>query len=92
MLLSTCHKYETDSPQIWVKALQLVVAELDFDEQMARKVVTEINRLELLGPLEIVQILSRNPKATLGLVRDFVVQKIVKERKEIEEVINGYMM
>ena len=71
--------------------MQLAAASTELDEIMTKTLVAEISRLELLGPLEIIQILSKNPRATLGLLKEFVVQKIVNERKEIEEVCEHFI-
>ena len=86
MILETCRKYEKVQPKLWIKALELVASFLTLDHEKAREILMQVNRLELLGPLEIIKILSRNRNSTLGIVKDFVVETIVKERKSIEEV------
>jgi hypothetical protein len=53
-------------------------------------IIREIDRLNLLSILEIIQILSRNQEITLGLIKDFIIDKITVEKEFIDKVFLDY--
>lgn len=59
------------------------------------KVVLEsIEKNNLLPPLQVIKILSKSEKATLGLVKDYVVNNLLKEQKVIDDdqrLIRSYL-
>ena len=56
------------------------------EESKILYLVREIDRLQLLSPLEIIQILSDNQEITLGLIKDFIIEKITIEKEFIDKV------
>ncbi|RUS26976.1 hypothetical protein BC938DRAFT_483872, partial [Jimgerdemannia flammicorona] len=49
------------------------------------QVLQRIESADLLPPLQVVQALSRNSVATVGLLKGYMAKKIENERKEVEE-------
>ncbi|KAG7086657.1 hypothetical protein E1B28_002597 [Marasmius oreades] len=59
------------------------------------EVVSHIDQEGILPPLGVIQVLSRNGVASVGLVKEWLIQKIKKEREEIQtdqEWINSYRL
>ncbi|KAJ3086934.1 hypothetical protein HK102_012146 [Quaeritorhiza haematococci] len=57
------------------------------------EVLETIDKKNLLPPLQVIQVLARNPAVTIGMVREYLVRRIEGERKLIEEdqkLIKGY--
>lgn len=50
-----------------------------------QQVLKEIKRLNIMSPLDVVQTLSINSVATLGLIREYLVDYVSLERREIEQ-------
>jgi hypothetical protein len=66
--------------------LRILTSSSQIDEIKILKIIREIDRLNLLSTLEIIQILSRNQQITLGLIKDFIVEKITVEKEFIDKV------
>ncbi|KAK7036583.1 Vacuolar protein sorting-associated protein 11 [Paramarasmius palmivorus] len=60
-----------------------------------KDVIEHIDKEGILPPLGVVQVLSRNNVASVGLVKEWLIQRIKKEREEIQsdqEWTNSYRM
>ncbi|KAI3602873.1 vacuolar membrane protein [Moniliophthora roreri] len=60
-----------------------------------KEVIEHIDKEGILPPLGVVQILSRNNVASVGLVKEWLIQRIKQEREEIQtdqEWMNSYRM
>ncbi len=84
--MELCRRYGEGHPELWKETLVFLTKANDIREDMLKESIQEIDRLKLLAPLQIIQILSTNEKITLGLVKDFITDKITKEKDAIEEV------
>lgn len=84
-ILSQCKKHGDKDPSLWVQALSYF-AEKDGD---CRKEITEIlntiSHRNLLPPLQVVQILSRNPNVTLSFVKEYITHRMQNESDAIKE-------
>ncbi|OAA57644.1 vacuolar membrane protein [Niveomyces insectorum RCEF 264] len=85
--LRALHKYGPDAPQLYPAALAYltssarVLEEAGPDELAA--VLQRIHRDGLLAPLQVVQTLSQNPVATMGMLKPYLQETIERERREI---------
>lgn len=88
--LITCCKKLGDStqggdPSLWVDVLNYF-GELGEDcSKEVKEVLTYIERDDILPPIVVLQILSRNPCLTLSVVKDYIARKLEQESKLIEE-------
>lgn len=85
-MMDLCRIYGEQYPELWKETLVLLTKADVVNEDMLKDTIQEIDRLNLLAPLQIIQILSTNEKITLGLVKEFITRKIRKEKAAIEEV------
>jgi hypothetical protein len=71
---------------LWVYVLKLMVQAPVIQDTLLGTLIEQIDRLHLLSPLEIIQTLSNNSNISLGLIKDFMIEKISKERDEMEQL------
>lgn len=85
--LKALHKYGPEEPQLYTAALSYltssarVLDEAGPDELSA--VLQRIHRDGLMAPLQVVQTLSQNPVATMGMLKPYLQETIERERREI---------
>lgn len=85
--LKALHKYGPEEPQLYTAALSYltssarVLDEAGPDELAS--VLQRIHRDGLMAPLQVVQTLSQNPVATMGMLKPYLQETIERERKEI---------
>jgi hypothetical protein len=82
-------------PSLWVSALSYFAEKnalpvsgqsSDSTRQMLQVVLDNIEKKNLLPPLQVIQVLSKNPSITVGTIKDYLIRKITSEKKLIEEV------
>jgi hypothetical protein len=56
---------------------------------MSYTVKENVERLNLLPPLIVVKILSRNPAITFGVIKNYLRRKVERKREEMAEVHFG---
>lgn len=85
--LKALHKYGPEEPKLYTAALSYltssaqVLEEAGPDELSA--VLQRIHRDGLMAPLQVVQTLSQNPVATMGMLKPYLQETIERERREI---------
>ncbi|CAK7197982.1 Vacuolar protein sorting-associated protein 11 [Sporothrix eucalyptigena] len=85
--LKALHKYGPEEPQLYTAALSYltssarVLDEAGPDELSV--VLQRIHRDGLMAPLQVVQTLSQNPVATMGMLKPYLQETIERERREI---------
>jgi vacuolar protein sorting-associated protein 11 len=78
---------------LWAKALSFfaekeTLQSIDQGRSLEMtQVLGVIEKKNILSPLQVVQILARNPAVTVGMVRDYLIRKLETEQKSIDEVI-----
>lgn len=83
-------KYGLEEPQLYPAALSYftsspkVLQEAGNDE--LEHVLRTIDEQGLMKPLQVVQLLSTNAVATVGMVKRYLAETIERERKEIQKV------
>eukprot|EP00760_Papus_ankaliazontas_P022966 PhM_4_TR19095/c0_g1_i2/m.43880/K20179/VPS11, PEP5; vacuolar protein sorting-associated protein 11 len=97
-LIAVCDDHGEEEPDLWGRALQFCVGHpCVADEELAsitkpsipvstvKHVLQEIRRHDLLPPLAVFKILSRNPTMPLGTVRAFVIDRLQGDVAKIQE-------
>ncbi|CAK7271454.1 Vacuolar protein sorting-associated protein 11 [Sporothrix epigloea] len=85
--LRALHKYGPEEPQLYTAALSYLtssarVLEEAGPEELAA-VLQRIHSDGLMAPLQVVQTLSQNPVATMGMLKPYLQEIIERERREI---------
>lgn len=89
--IKALRKYGPEEPQLYPAALSYftsspeVLAEAGEDE--VRAVLRKIDEDRLMAPLQVIQTLSTNSVATMGLVKAYLSETVERERREISNVI-----
>lgn len=69
-IMDTCRSFGEQIPQLWVQAFWFLARNFgDYDKAFISEVLKVIEKQNLLPPLMVVDILSRNPNATLDVIR-----------------------
>ncbi|CAK8684034.1 unnamed protein product [Clavelina lepadiformis] len=94
LVVETCRRHGDKDKTLWQHALTYFAQQRDVDcKQYITQVLTHIDKHDLLPPLLVIQLLSRNPSATLAVVKDYILRRIRQETEEInkyEQSIAGY--
>jgi len=88
--LEALQKYGPEEPQLYTAALAYFTSSAkvlnEVGEEELKNVLNKIDELGLMKPLQVVQTLSVNAVATVGMVKKYLGETIQKERKEIQAV------
>jgi hypothetical protein len=79
-------KYGPDEPQLYPTALAYFTSDPKILEEAGDEldaVLQKIDEDSLMAPLQVIQTLSTNAVATMGMVKNYLQQTIERERKEI---------
>jgi hypothetical protein len=79
-------KYGPEEPQLYPAALAYFTSDPRILEEAGDEldaVLTKIDKDGLMAPLQVIQTLSTNAVATMGMVKSYLQQTIERERKEI---------
>ena len=82
-------KYGPEEPQLYPAALAYFTSSSRALEEAGAaldEVLKKIDEEGLMAPLQVIQTLSNNDVATIGMVKKYLSQTIEKERKEISNV------
>ncbi|RPB23097.1 hypothetical protein L211DRAFT_857828 [Terfezia boudieri ATCC MYA-4762] len=86
--LEALRKYRPEEPQLYTAALAYFTSSAqvlnEVGEEELKNVLKKIDELGLMKPLQVVQTLSVNVVATVGMVKKYLGETIQKERKEIQ--------
>lgn len=83
MVVETC-KQSADLA-LWVLALQFLASRPDEPRQLAT-LLTNIDQADVLPPLQVVQILAKNPTMRLSVVKKYLQQRLQQQANLIDEV------
>jgi len=92
-VLATCRRYGEKDSVLWQQALTYFVNQPSTTEeggsldckQYIQQVVQHIDKNDILPPLLVIQLLSRNPSAQLGLVKDYILRRISQGSEDIRK-------
>ncbi|EMC91562.1 hypothetical protein BAUCODRAFT_151968 [Baudoinia panamericana UAMH 10762] len=94
--IKALHKYGPEEPQLYPAALSYFTSSPKILEEAGDEVSAVLEKIEedgLMAPLQVVQTLSLNAVATMGLVKKYLSSTVEKERAEIaanRRLINSY--
>ncbi|KAI8593020.1 hypothetical protein BDZ88DRAFT_405220 [Geranomyces variabilis] len=97
-VIATCKTYGDADPSLWTQSLAFFAGRGTGlggpDPQVELlQVLEQIDKKNLLPPLQVIQILARNPAVTIGMVKDYIVRRVEAEKRNIDEsqkLINSY--
>lgn len=85
--LKALHKYGPEEPQLYTAALSYLTSSARvLDEAGPDELAAVLKRIHsdgLMAPLQVVQTLSQNPVATMGMLKPYLQETIERERREI---------
>lgn len=89
-VIKALNRYGPEEPQLYPAALSYFTSSPDVlmavGEEELERVLKVIDEQGLMKPLQVVQTLSTNAVATVGMVKKYLGDTIEKERREIENV------
>jgi len=85
-VIDTCRQYGTKDTTLWHSALTYYAQEQDGDcRHHIGQVIKHIDNNNILPPLLVIQMLSNSPNATLGLVKDYLLRRVLQGGDEIKK-------
>lgn len=86
--IKALHKYGPEEPQLFPAALAYFTSSPEILEEAGSEVDVVLKKIDedgLMAPLQVIQTLSTNAVATMGLVKKYLSSTVERERKEIAE-------
>lgn len=81
------HKYGEGKPELYKQMLKFIVSKEEVfnkvDAKDFKSILGRIKSLKLATPLEVIQILSATEFATIGLIKDYLIEYIDTQKQEI---------
>ena len=90
--IKALRKYGPDEPQLYPAALAYFTSDPKILEEAGDEfevVLKKIDEDGLMAPLQVIQTLSTNAVATMGMVKKYLSDTIDRERKEISNVCHA---
>jgi len=93
-VVETCEEHGQRDPNIWIQVLTYFAEELKNTEDKAsaehhlKIILSQIKKRDILPPLMVVQVLSRNEQIQIGLIKDYLKQKLEKHHQTTEKCNN----
>lgn len=94
--IKALHKYGPEEPQLYPAALAYFTSSPEILEEAGSEVEEVLKKIDedgLMAPLQVIQTLSTNAVATMGLVKKYLSSNVERERSEIasnRRLINSY--
>ncbi|KAK4111059.1 vacuolar protein sorting-associated protein 11 [Canariomyces notabilis] len=87
--IKALHKYGPEEPQLYPAALSYLTSDArvleDAGPDELASVLERIDRDGLMAPLQVVQTLSKNSVANMGMIKPYLAKRIERERQDIAE-------
>jgi len=87
--IAALKKYGQEEPQLYPAALAYFTSDPKILAEAGDELINVLSKIDkdgLMAPLQVIQILSKNAVATMGMVRKYLSETIERERKEIQSV------
>ncbi|KAI7690872.1 vacuolar protein sorting-associated protein 11 [Hortaea werneckii] len=84
--IKALHKYGPEEPQLYPAALAYFTSSPEILQEAGDEIETVLKKIEddgLMAPLQVIQTLSTNAVATMGLVKKYLSSTVERERAEI---------
>jgi len=94
--IKALHKYGPEEPQLYPAALAYYTSSPEILEEAGEELDAVLRKIDedgLMAPLQVIQTLSSNGVATMGLIKAYLSNTISRERQEItsnRRLINTY--
>ena len=94
--IKALHKYGPEEPQLYPAALAYFTSSPEILQDAGSEVEAVLKKIDedgLMAPLQVIQTLSTNAVATMGLVKKYLSSNVERERSEIasnRRLINSY--
>ncbi|TVY82243.1 Vacuolar protein-sorting-associated protein 11-like protein [Lachnellula suecica] len=94
--IKALRKYGPEEPQLYPAALSYFTSDPRILEEAGDELDVVLKKIDddgLMAPLQVIQTLSTNAVATMGMIKTYLQQTIERERKEIasnRRLINSY--
>jgi hypothetical protein len=82
-------KYGPSNPSLYPLVLRFLTSSeslLSTHQKDFEEILEVVDRDSLMSPIKVVQLLSRNKVASVGMLKQFLTRRIVAERQEIDAV------
>jgi len=93
-ILKTCLKYDSQDLNIWTNALKYFSKQEDIRcKEYLIQTLSAVEKYNLLPPIIVIKTISQNSTITFDTIKDYLVNRLKKEEKEIEndqETVNKY--
>ena len=86
--IKALHKYGPEEPQLYPAALAYFISSPKILEEAGSEVDAVLKKIDedgLMAPLQVIQTLSTNAVATMGLVKKYLSSTVERERREISK-------
>lgn len=83
-IIDTCKRYRSE-PYLWVQALTYFAQREEDCKSHLIQVLDQIDEKNLIPPLLVIQTLAHNSTATLAVVKDYIIRRLVQEDEQIAE-------
>ena len=85
---SICKSNQEREPGLWMHGLKILMnlEQENVPESIIMDFVTEMDALNVMEPLEILEILMGHPHITLGMVKEYLIQKMTRLKTQIQEM------
>lgn len=87
--IKALRKYGPEEPQLYPAALAYLTSDQKILDEAGPEeldtILSHIDKFGLMAPLQVVQTLSKNKVATMGMIKPYLAKRIERERKDIEE-------
>ncbi|TRY63573.1 hypothetical protein TCAL_03655 [Tigriopus californicus] len=83
--LQTCRQFGSERPELWTDALKYVASDCEVDAKFVNEVLETIEQKKLMSPLMVIKQLSNSPRATLGMVREFLLRVVQAEDAQLSQ-------
>ena len=84
-VIELCKQYGTEDSSLWIQLLTTYSEMENIDIQQLTEVLTYVNEHKLVTPLLVLQLLSKNPKISLNVIKKFLMSCIVEKKQLIQE-------
>ena len=84
-IFKLCQKYGKQEQDLWLQALTHFAGVYDPNKNVEVWIQKVLSQVDFLSPLIVLEILSQNPNLTLNVIKDYLKNKLTKDKLEIEK-------
>lgn len=84
-VIELCKQYGKEDSSLWIQLLTVYSEMEDIDINQLTEVLTYVHENKIVTPLMALQILSKNPRISLNVIKKFILSCIVEKQQLIRE-------